>query len=97
MRRAPYSRHVSTAPPSWSLRLIAELDAADHRAAAVVAGLSPDQLNWQPDASAWSIGQCLDHLRAGNGMVLPALSVALAGREPKRVEELELSWLSRWF
>src|SRR5215216_2499488 len=30
------------------------------------ARLSPSQLNWKPDASKWSIGQCLDHLIVSN-------------------------------
>jgi hypothetical protein len=84
-------------PPDWSLRLIAELGAADRRAAALVDGLTLDQLNWQPRPGAWSIGQCLDHLRASNETLVPVLSLALTGRQPKRVDEIKLGAFSRWF
>ena len=83
--------------PGWSLRLIAELDTADRRAAAVVENLTSEQLNWQPRQGAWSIGQCLDHLRASNETLVPVLALALVGRQPKRVDELELGAISRWF
>jgi len=93
----PYHTRMRSTPPPWSIRLIAALDAADRRAAALVDGLTSDQLNWQPRQDAWSIGQCLDHLRAGNETLVPVLSLALIGRQPKRVEELRLSPFGRWF
>jgi hypothetical protein len=87
----------SPTPPAWSRRLIAELDAADRRAAALIDGLTVDQLNWQPRPGAWSIGQCLDHLRASNETLVPVLSLTLTGRQPKRVDEIRLGAISSWF
>lgn len=83
--------------PNWSLRLISELDAADRRAESVAKGLNPVQLNWRPRSDAWSVGQCLDHLRIANEVYLPAISAALEGRQHKTVNEIRLGWFSRWF
>lgn len=83
--------------PKWSLRLVSELDAADRRAESVATGLSPVQLNWQPRQAAWSIGQCLDHLRIGNEILVPAISAALNSRQSRPVDEIALGWFSRWF
>lgn len=83
--------------PGWLRRLLAELDVADRRAEAVAKGLSAVQLNWQPRPGAWSVGQCLEHLRKGNEAMLPALSVALDGRARRPVEEIALGWFTRSF
>jgi hypothetical protein len=79
------------------LRLIDELHAADRRAESIAARLSPAQLNWQPSQNAWSIGQCLEHLRVGNEILVPAISAALQGHQEGRVEEITLGWFSGWF
>jgi len=83
--------------PDWSLRLISELDAADRRAESVAKGLSTFQLNWQPRQGAWSVGQCLEHLRLANEILLPAISAALEGQQHRTVAEIRLGWFSRWF
>jgi hypothetical protein len=86
-----------TVLPNWSSRLISELDGADRRAESVAKGLSAAQLNWQPRQGAWSVGQCLEHLRIANEVLLPAISIALAGRQSRTVDEISLGWFSRWF
>ena len=83
--------------PDWSLRLISELDAADRRAESIAKGLSTVQLNWQPRQGAWSVGQCLEHLHIANEILLPAISTALEGRQPRTVDEIRLGWFSGWF
>jgi hypothetical protein len=83
--------------PNWSLRLISELDAADRRAASVAKGLSRVQLNWQPRTGAWSIGQCLEHLRVGNEILISVISTALEGHQRRTVDEITPGWFSRWF
>src|SRR5215471_19080363 len=88
---------VNSALPNWSLRLIAELDEADRRAQSVAKGLSDLQLNWAPRQGAWSVGQCLDHLRVANEVYLPAISAALEGRQFRKVDVVHLSRFSRWF
>jgi len=43
--------------------------------------LDARQLNWRPDASRWSVAQCLDHLLAANRLMVQAAEHALdAGR-----------------
>lgn len=83
--------------PEWSQDLMADLEVADRRAEAVAHGLSTEHLNWQLLPGAWSIAQCLEHLYLTNKAYLSAISVALDGHSPKRVEEIRLGWPSRWF
>ncbi len=81
----------------WDARLISELDAADERARTLASGLGVEQLNWQPEPEAWSIGQCLDHLCVMNDVYLPAIAKALEGQPGKAVEEITPGWFGRFF
>jgi hypothetical protein len=81
----------------WSQDLIAELEASDRRAERLLTGLNVTQLNWRPAATAWSVGQCLEHLVAGNDLYLPAIADALKGQAPSRVPVVTLGWFSRQF
>ena len=83
--------------PHWRARLAAEFDAADARAAALAGSLSADQLNWRASPSEWSVGQCLDHLRAANALYTPAMTEALNGRPQAVVQEITPGWFGRWF
>lgn len=85
------------ASPPWSRRLIAELDAADQRAKALAANLSPDQLNWNPRPGAWSVGQCLEHLSVSNEVYLLAISESLANQPSAVVQDISIGWFGRWF
>jgi hypothetical protein len=42
--------------------------------------LDAAQLNWQPDAGSWSVGQCFDHLLKINGEMTKAIA---RGLDPK--------------
>jgi hypothetical protein len=86
-----------TVLPDWSLRQISELDGSDRRAERVARGLNSVQLNWQPRHGAWSVGQCLEHLRVTNEVYIAAISAALDGRQCKTVDQVSLGWFSRWF
>ncbi len=86
-----------TALPSWSQRLISELDAADRRAERLAKALTPEQLNWRPRPDAWSVGQCLQHLYVANEVYLPAISTSLEGRRRSLVQEVTHGWFGRWF
>jgi hypothetical protein len=83
--------------PVWSQRLLSELEIADGRAERLARGLTPEQFNWNPRPGAWSIGQCLEHLRIGNEIYLPAISNSVEGKQPSPVQEVVLSRFSRWF
>lgn len=64
--------------PSGIPELLAEYQRNREDAAAVVADLDQRQFTWRPAPGAWSIGECLAHLNAVNGMDLPLLEQALA-------------------
>jgi DinB superfamily len=88
---------VQEAHPAWSTRLAFELSGNDQTAQALVAGLSEEQLNWQPAPGSWSVGQCLEHLSVTTEAYLPAMSAALEGKANAPVEQITPGWLSRWF
>lgn len=85
------------AHPAWSTRLAFELTGNDQTAQTLVAGLSEEQLNWQPVADSWSVGQCLEHLSITTEVYLPAMAKALEGKADAPVEQITPGWLSRWF
>lgn len=65
--------------PTDLQRLLDEIDACERDARALVTGMSDDDLNRQPEGRAWSVGQCLDHLRAMNHYY-PATFIPLVQR-----------------
>ena len=81
--------------------IVRDLEAVDREAERVVAGLSEAQLNWQPDGGrAWSIAQCLDHLRIGARVFLDAMAAALAegrAREVRRRGAIRPGLLEKMF
>ncbi len=81
----------------WAKRLLSELDTADQRAKALAAGLTPLQLNWKPSPAAWSVGQCLDHLRVANEVYIPPMTASLKDQRPATVPEIAPGWFGRWF
>jgi len=83
--------------PAWALRLVSEINAADLRAESVAKGLSSEQLNWCPRQNAWSVGQCVEHLRITNEIYLPPISAALNRGVHGKVHEISLGWFPRWF
>ena len=88
---------TSAALPAWSIRLIGEFDASDQSAKELIAGLTPEQLNWQPTPGAWSTGQCLEHLCITNEAYVPAILASLAGKPVSPVQEITPGWFARWF
>jgi hypothetical protein len=88
---------LDDALPNWSHRLISELDAADQRAIALAKPLTLRQLTWAPRPGAWSVGQCLDHLRIANEEYVAAMSVSLTKGQHAVVQEITPGWFGRWF
>jgi DinB superfamily len=86
-----------TTAPAWSIRLAFELSANDQTAQALVAGLTDEQLNWQPAPGSWSVGQCLEHLRLTNEAYLTSISAALKEKPDSPVEEITPGRFERWF
>jgi hypothetical protein len=79
------------------MRLISELDTLDQRAKELATELTPLQLNWKPSQDAWSVGQCLEHLRVANEVYLPAITASLTGRPLHAVQDIAQGWFGRWF
>jgi len=82
---------------AWSGRLAFELSANDQTAQALAAGLTEEQLNWQPAPGSWSVGQCLEHLCRTNEAYLEAISAALRDKPDSPVEQITPGWFGRWF
>lgn len=88
---------LASSSPEWSIRLLAELDVNDQKARELTAGLTVEQLNWQPASGAWSIGQCLEHLCLSTEKYLPPVSAALVNQPVSPVQEIVPGWFARWF
>jgi hypothetical protein len=86
-----------TPAPAWSVRLAFELSANDQTAQALAAGLTEEQLNWQPAPGSWSVGQCLEHLCRTNEAYLVSISAALKEKPDSPVEQITPGWFGRWF
>jgi hypothetical protein len=86
-----------TRAPAWSVRLAFELSANDQTAQALAAGLTEEQLNWQPATGSWSVGQCLEHLCKTNEAYLASISAALKDKPDSPVEQITPGWFGRWF
>jgi len=86
-----------TLAPAWSVRLAADLRASDQTARELVAGLTVEQLNWQPAPGCWSAGQCLEHLCITNEAYLPSISAALKDQPDSPVDQITPGWFGRWF
>src|SRR6478735_11637565 len=82
---------------AWVRRLHASLDASDQRATTLAGTLTVAQLNWRADPSSWSIGQCLDHLRATNEVYVASMQRALSGPPTGPVDDITPGWFGRYF
>jgi DinB family protein len=63
----------------------AGLDQIAREAQATFGALGTRELNWKPDASRWSVAQCLEHLLKANQLMLNAAEVALSGTVPRTI------------
>ena len=81
--------------------LIDQIDACEREAETVVAGLDDDAVNAvRPEAGAWSIAQCLDHLVKTNefylrGMIEAVEAVGATGKTS--FNGLNPTFVGRWF
>src|SRR5215471_13174508 len=92
------SHPVTYPQPAWCTRLIAEYTDSDARAETLSRSLTREQINWNPRPGAWSIGQCLEHLAAGNELYLEAIEAALTRNlNLGPVQDVTPGALTRWF
>jgi hypothetical protein len=84
--------------PAWCTTLMAEYTDSDARAEAVARQLTHEQVNWKPRPDAWSIGQCLEHLAAGNELYLEEIEAALTRNlDTGPVQDLSPGVFTRYF
>jgi hypothetical protein len=81
--------------------LLAELRAAEDRAAKLVAGLSDNQTNWRPESgTSWSVRQCLDHLARTNRAYAANIHDAVDSCPKKQwtpTVDISPAWAGSWF
>jgi hypothetical protein len=65
--------------------VLAGLDAAATDTQITFGGLDARQVNWRPDATKWSVAQCLEHLLAANRLMRAAAERALDDSQPRTV------------
>jgi hypothetical protein len=58
--------------------LVIEFDANLSHAETIVHGLTREQFQWRPQPGRWSIGECIAHLNAANGINLPEIEEGIA-------------------
>jgi hypothetical protein len=61
------------------------LDEVARDAQQTFGALTPGQLNWQPDATRWSVGQCFEHLCIANDLMGRATREAVSGAAPQTI------------
>ena len=71
-----------------------EIQAIAAEAGAAFGRFDATQLNWKPEASRWSVAQCLEHLLTANGQMLEMAEQALDPRRPRTVWQ-RLPWWPR--
>ena len=72
--------------------VLTELEAIAADAAATFGRLDAQQLNWKPEASRWSVAQCLEHLLSANGQMADMADRALDGTRGRTVWQRVPVW-----
>lgn len=67
--------------------LISAANEITNETRAVFGNLSAQQLNWKPDASQWSVAQCIDHLLTSNAAYSPIFETVLNGEKKNTIWE----------
>jgi hypothetical protein len=65
----------------------AGLQGVSRQTEATFGALSGAQLNWRPDATRWSVAQCVEHLLTSGNQIRRAAEDALSGGRPRTVWE----------
>lgn len=60
--------------------IISELQAISENTLKTFGDLTPEQINWQPSAEGWSVGQCFEHLIKSNELFFDKLDEIADGK-----------------
>lgn len=66
-------------------------------AEALAGPLTPEQFNWKPSGSAWSVAECLEHLNQIAAQYLPKLEAAVRAGGPGGTPPFRYGFLGRRF
>src|SRR5689334_13851375 len=65
--------------------IAAELIAIAREVETAFGTLDAAALNWRPDATRWSVAQCLEHLVTANALMLRSSTDALDASQPRTI------------
>jgi hypothetical protein len=91
---------MSAVYPADVQSLLDQLGASGLATAALARELSPEQLRWRPNETAWSIAQCVDHLAVAGQTYLGPLRQGVEEARRRgwtRREPIEPGWIERKF
>jgi len=77
-----------------------QIEACEREARAIAGDLIDEQLNWQPAPTAWSVGQCIEHLALINVFYLKGMRAAVevaVRRGTRGFRDLTPTMFGRWF
>src|SRR4051794_36516111 len=80
--------------------LLNQLDANEHDAQALAAGLSEEAGTWHPAPGSWSVAECVDHLAITNRVYVGAMSEpAVDARNKGKLQRRPIipGFVGRWF
>ncbi|NNF58700.1 MAG: DinB family protein [Rhodothermaceae bacterium] len=70
---------------------------ANDEAEALVQPLTAEQFNWKPDATSWSVAECLVHLNTANAPYAAAIRERIAEGGPQGQGPFRYGWFARMF
>lgn len=77
-----------------------QLAAIDSNVAALLTGITEEQLNWRPGIDRWSVGECVSHLTVTGTRLLERIEIAITGaRSQGKLSEGPFRYgpINRWF
>ncbi|MCI0665362.1 MAG: DinB family protein, partial [Acidobacteria bacterium] len=72
--------------------ILSEAETIARDAQSTFGHLNAAQINWKPNADAWSVGQCFDHLMTANCEYFPQIDQVIRG-EKKATLWQRMPWL----
>ena len=70
---------------------------ASQEAEVLTDSLTPEQFNWKPDATSWSVAECLMHLNTANAPYAEAMRKRIDEGGPRGEGPFRYGWFARLF